>query len=475
MVSDTCKQTIDTIFDSYNECSEYKCIQQLKKRNFYQDPITFKLCGEPNSTITDSSSQIESDNVYGVLMPIKFMLRKYFESDGMMDMVLKSLKFSTNGVFRSLIDGSIWQTRTSNMSCKTVIPINIFFDDFNTGDTASHHAKTTSICAIYLNIPCLPDYLLGRLSNILTVGFIKSQDRKKYSNEHVLYKLIEQLIDLEKEGLEISHNGTNIKVFVTLGFVLGDNLGVNGILDFVECFRANFFCRVCKRNRTQTETDSREYLHTLRTYHSYEEDVQINLISQTGLKGPSVFNRIPSFHVTFNFVFDIMHDLFEGVCLYDLQHMMHYFIYTKHYFNVKEFNDRKNGFDYGDQNADNIIHDIQEHRIKSRKLKFSANETKTLITLLPLIIGILVPEKDAVWLLLCTLIKIVHICLLREIPFELVNELRTLINVHHVEYVNLFQDNLKPKHHNLLHYPTAILKGGALRRHWSMRFEAKHK
>lgn len=137
-------------------------------------------------------------------------------------MLLNNMKFSTEGVIRSLIDGSIWQARTANMCCQTVIPINIFFDDFNTGDTASHHSKTTSICAIYCNIPCLPDYLLGRLSNILTVGFIKSEHRKKMSNEEILYKLIEQLNDLELDGLQISYNGEKRRKHFVLGFVLGE-------------------------------------------------------------------------------------------------------------------------------------------------------------------------------------------------------------------------------------------------------------
>lgn len=174
-------------------------------------------------------------------MPVKFMLRTYLQTEGVFNAVINSLKLSNDGLIRSLIDGSIWQERTREMCCRTVIPINIYFDDFTTSDTSSCHSKSTSICAVYLNIPSMPAYLQGKLSNILTVGFIKSQDRKKMNNDKTLHRLIELLIELETEGITVSIDGEEQRVFFVLGFIVGDNLGVNGILDYVESFRANFF------------------------------------------------------------------------------------------------------------------------------------------------------------------------------------------------------------------------------------------
>jgi hypothetical protein len=52
--------------------------------------------------------------------------------------------------------------------------------------------------------------------------------------------------------------------------------------------------------------------------------------------------------------------------------------------------------------------------------------------------------------------------------------LKTLVAEHHKDYVSLFSDNLKPKHHFMLHYPRAIMYVGPLQWIWSMRFESKH-
>ncbi|KAE9530467.1 hypothetical protein AGLY_010929 [Aphis glycines] len=53
--------------------------------------------------------------------------------------------------------------------------------------------------------------------------------------------------------------------------------------------------------------------------------------------------------------------------------------------------------------------------------------------------------------------------------------LTTLIKEHHQLYLQLFNTNLKPKHHHLLHYPYVMKKVGPVSHLWSMRFESKHR
>lgn len=53
--------------------------------------------------------------------------------------------------------------------------------------------------------------------------------------------------------------------------------------------------------------------------------------------------------------------------------------------------------------------------------------------------------------------------------------LKTLITEHIELYLKLFQTNLKPKFHLLLHYPYIISKVGPISHLWSMRYESKHR
>lgn len=408
-------------------------------------------------------------------MPLRFQLRKYVESEGVMDNILKSLIPSSDGCIRTMVDGNLWRQRTMYSNSKLIVPLNLFFDDFTTGDTVSSHAAKTSICGIYYYVPCLPAHMLTKLSNIHVAGFILSEDRKEFDNNYLFRNLVDILIELETKGLEITYKEEKMVVYFMLGFITGDNLGLSSILDLVESVRANYYCRLCKRNRLQRENDTVEHSETFRTIKSYDEDLSLDDVSLTGVKKESIFNEIPSFHVTFNVYFDLMHDLWEGVCVYGLGHYLNYFINVKKLFSLDELNFRKNTFAFGHLNSSNIPGNIKDINISKSKIKMTASEIKTLINFLPLIIGMLVPEEDEVWKHFCILLQICHILMLREIPMEYLEILKKLVEQHHIQYLTLFNDTLKPKHHNLLHYATFIMQSGAPRYQWAMRGEAKHR
>lgn len=50
-----------------------------------------------------------------------------------------------------------------------------------------------------------------------------------------------------------------------------------------------------------------------------------------------------------------------------------------------------------------------------------------------------------------------------------------MISLHNLKYVTLFNDNLKPKHYFLVHYPTIIKNSSPSRHYECFRFEGKHK
>lgn len=49
------------------------------------------------------------------------------------------------------------------------------------------------------------------------------------------------------------------------------------------------------------------------------------------------------------------------------------------------------------------------------------------------------------------------------------------IKKHNLGFVNLFNDTLKPKFHNLVHYPTIARQSGPLRNLWCFKYEANHR
>ncbi|XP_062551130.1 uncharacterized protein LOC134216195 [Armigeres subalbatus] len=324
------KKIFEKMFEMFDGAdTEYKFMQSLKSTGLYADPREYVISNELRPGVINNEQGMDNDPITGILMPIKFQLKKYLESPMVFETILGNLNPSPDGYIRSLIDGIVWQQKVAGHSSNIVIPLNLFFDDFTTKDTASPHASRTSVLGVYYYIPCLPGYILAKLANILVAGYILSEDRKEYENEELFSNLVEVLIDLELNGVNITHNGANVTVHFMVGFITGDNLGISGILDLVESARANFYCRLCKRNREQREKDTVEYEESFRTIDGYDQDLRQNDVSSTGIHKNSIFNSIPSYHVVSNVYFDLMHDLWEGVCMYGLAHCLNYFIKVK--------------------------------------------------------------------------------------------------------------------------------------------------
>ena len=111
----------------------------------------------------------------------------------------------------------------------------------------------------------------------------------------------------------------------------------------------------------------------------------------------------------------------------------------------------------------------------------SASEMKCFLHVLPFLIYEFIienendTETDCVWNFLLCFLKIINIIESKSFSTEKINNLRLLVENHHQMFVHIFNSNLKPKHHFLLHYPDIIEQSGPIIHLWSMRGEAKHK
>lgn len=93
----------------------------------------------------------------------------------------------------------------------------------------------------------------------------------------------------------------------------------------------------------------------------------------------------------------------------------------------------------------------------------------------PLMVVDGVPENDEVWIFFLNFLEIVEIALDFNISNDLIGHLAGPIRQHHLHYVRLFNDTLKPKHYFIVHYPLVIRMSGVPRNYWCFQFEAKHK
>lgn len=149
----------------------------------------------------------------------------------------------------------------------------------------------------------------------------------------------------------------------------------------------------------------------MRNNINYSDDVAKMDFSETGINKNLILNSIKSFHVTENYCVDVMHDVFEGICHYNMCHIIKYYVYTAQIFSLDTLNKRKTNFNYGPIEVGNIPPEISVNHLNKCHLKMSAREMMSFIHFFTIMVGDLIPEDDEVWKFFLTLLKLIDLLL----------------------------------------------------------------
>ncbi|KAK3932689.1 Integral membrane protein 2C [Frankliniella fusca] len=380
-------------------------------------------------------------------------------------------------VMENIIQGALWKNDIKpKFADKIVFPINLSYDDFETNKDLGSHTVVHKLGACHVQIASLPPIFQSVLENLFLCVLFYCSDRA-FGLEEIFYPLMEDLKSLESQGIEVTIDNEVKRVYFALCLILGDNLGMNTILGLVECFRANYFCSICKVHREVTEHLCVERADKIRTAANYESDCRRNDFTSTGIKTRCIWNDLECFSITNNIYADIMHDIIEGVGDYDMCFIIEVLVLKKKYFTWEELNDLVQGFFYGEQEFGNKPPLItKEHVMEKESLGFSGTEMLCFIRFFSLMVGFKVTDKNSsIWTLYLNLRELVDLLFAPTFARSDIERLNDLIRVHHELYLSLSGRPLRPKFHKLLHYGRIIHKIGPLKPIWAMRWEAKYK
>jgi hypothetical protein len=399
----------------------------------------------------------------------------------------------------NVVQTEFWKKKNASCELKEdeiAFPLYIYFDDFEPLNALGSHSSAYKLGGVYVYIPCVPPAVQSELDFIFLAMLFFSYDRTIYGNKRVFAPLISQLNELQDVGIPIVHHKyKRVKLVSTL--LIGDNLGLNSMMGFVESFNSIYYCRFCRHPKENMRKLVYEDPKMRRTIENYHEDCQKKMPQLTGVKEASVWNDLKHFHVVDNRSVDSLHDFLEGICKVVLLQILKNFIFERKYFSVATFNKRLKQHDFGPlesntniallcvtakkkkkkttrRNASNeTISDSKE--TSNLTIKTSGSEMKTLFIHLPFIIGDYVEEGIDEW-------KVYLLC--REI-FNLVNRktvhkdthilLKTLVTEFETSLLQTFDIKLTPKCHFLTHYPNVMKDIGPLPHVSAIRFESFHR
>jgi len=155
----------------------------------------------------------------------------------------------------------------------------LYYDDCEMGNPLGSHSGIHKMGCVYYSVAALPPEYLSSLENIFVAYLFHSDDRGTYkiNNDKMFKALIDELIDLQTNGISICVNSEIHHIYFALGLVLGDNLGLNSILGFVESFSSNFYCRICSVLQNMIN----ECSETLRNEINYATNINTDNYSLT--------------------------------------------------------------------------------------------------------------------------------------------------------------------------------------------------
>jgi len=148
-------------------------------------------------------------------------------------------------VLGNFFQGTFWQSRLKKFAGKTVLPLFMYFDDFESGNVLGNHSGIHKVGAVYVSVTCIPPNRISVLSNIFLALLFHFSDRVKFGNNVIFNPLINELNYLQETGIEIDTPVFKGVLYFDLGLIIGDNLGIHSIIGFTESFSSNYSCRIC--------------------------------------------------------------------------------------------------------------------------------------------------------------------------------------------------------------------------------------
>ena len=467
--------SLNNLQEPFSEVNtDYKLKQFFKRSEYFVEPKSVDLPGEEYRQITDQETGVVRQIPFTKnfqYVPLRPLLKMVLSRPGVMEAIMQQQQRQNNdGILQDFSDGALFKRYNAY---RDKILILLYQDDVELANPLG--SRKHKIGLIYMTVKSLPSKFNSAMSQIYLVAAYDMNDSKVYGIDAILRPIIDDLKSLEEDGLNIETRVFSGNVGIAVAQVVGDNLGVHGLLGFVESFSANFPCRRCKMPKEDIRMQCVENQALLRNEDNYREDIATNDVSRTGIRRQSIFNELGVFHVTRNFAPDIMHDLLEGVCMWDMKLVINELVHNGA-FTLDTFNGRITSYDYGFADISNKPSCFTDKDIRSPFTAASqtASQMWCLMRHFCLMMGDCVEEGNEYWEVILALLQCMDIIFSPSNTIEETYYLKHLIRDHHEMYAETLGAQLKPKHHFMLHYPKAIREIGPLVQFWAMRFEGKH-
>lgn len=457
--------------------------------NDYADPKTILLGYRTDTAIQNAENIAKSVPETFQYIPITKTLTCLIKNEDVRNLI-ESEKISPDeesSQIKNYTDGVQYKKSNYFQRYSNALRIILYYDDIEVVNPIGSKTSIHKLGIFYFTLQNFPLHISTSSENIFILLICYANDIKKYGFKEILGPFIADMHLLEHDdGIEVSLLNGEMYVLraVLIGFT-GDTLAAHDIFEHLSP-SADCFCRTCMVSRKDIRNDMltgsktnfiirNPNLHKQQLEEIFNDKDKIKLF---GIRCDSVLNELRIFHTTENFIFDVMHDLLEGVIPMEIKWCLHAFI-KKKYFTVKYLNEQIAHFKYGfHEKSNKPTPNFTNEMITNNQnnIKQKAIQTWLLLRTLPYMIIDKIPEHDLIYIdLLVSLLKITEMSFSNSF-----NEYRLAYLDHQINYNEKLFNKLFPevntinKHHHIKHYVKCITEKGPLVLYSCLRYENKH-
>lgn len=207
--------------------TESKLDDVLKKLDMVSSLTSFDIAEkkEDKEKQQINEEQIDEENEHpakkfkksdesGVLMPMKFQFKKFFELPGVFKLIQDyANQVSNDTKISHFINAETWKNKLKYFNPNDiVIPFHLFIDETQVNNAlGSHRSKGLETCTYY-SFPTIPPQYSSRLENIFVAQLFSSGATKKFGNFASYGDLIAALNELAREPVTLNVNGEEVEV-----------------------------------------------------------------------------------------------------------------------------------------------------------------------------------------------------------------------------------------------------------------------
>lgn len=423
---------------------QLKC---FKEKYGLLEPEEIFLGLEFDSRFNSTSVQLEPTQVPRSYqyVSIKDSIKCVMSNPYLRNLIL-SEKASEDGYLRSFLDGELFKTLPPHL--QGAVRINLYIDDLEIVQALSARIGVYKVSGVYFGIQNLPTELNALLTNIFVTILAYYKDAKK---PEVWKKFLSDMKELETEGCEILVDDEPFFFRVLLVAQIGDGLTAHEMLQ-ISSPSSEVFCRCCYIKRSEMWKDGTA-VGAPRTMQRHAQDIlganNAVIRKATGVKGPPLLEGLQFFQPIRNSVFDIFHDMQQGLCKMEVKLALRHYVCIKKYFSEKELNSRLRFFNYGLPDVKNKPSPtITAAYLKDISSGYNLHQTGAQMWCLTrafgFLFGDLVPKDDQYMQLISFLNQIMFIAFAHAISDPDLDNLEKLIHEHHALFLKIFPGTPEP-------------------------------